>query len=145
MFVVREAVESDHACVFATWLHSYRHNSQFTKRIPDGIYYSKHHSVIENLLKRSKLVIATTEEDTSVILGWSCYESSESIAGLIVPAIIHYVYVKPDFRKAGVATKLLEEVAGPGVMYSHETFMVRGLMMSKLKRPVFNPYAAMTA
>lgn len=145
MFVVREAVESDHACVYATWLNSLKHNSQFAARISNGIYFAQQHAVIERLLKRSRTLVATIEEDPSVILGWCCYEPASDELGIVIPAVIHYVYVKPNFRRSGVASKLLDQVTLAGSMYTHETYPVTSFLKSKTKKMVYNPYAAMSA
>lgn len=145
MFTVRNGRPEDEACVFATWLNSYKHGSPFCRRVPDGIYFAQHHAVIERLLKRSVVRVATIPEDDDVILGWACYEPAIEDGGFTVPAIIHYVYVKPDFRKAGVAQKLLGGVSMVGAMYTHDVFMLHGPLAGKVKRLLFNPYAALAA
>lgn len=145
MFIIREANESDHACIYATWLRSYRHSSSFARNVHEGVFFAQHHAIIEALLAQSRVLIATIEEDTSVILGWCCYEPGESVAGLEVPAVVHYVYVKPSFRKSGVASKLLDGVVIDGAMYTHDTNHLRGYIGTKIRKMVFNPYAAMTA
>lgn len=146
MFVVREAIESDHACIYATWLNSYRHNSSFAARIGNSVYFASQHSVIERLLERGRVLVATIEEDPDVILGWCCYEPhNDEIEGLEIPAVIHYVYVKPNFRKSGVAKSLLDGARLDGAMYTHETNAVASFLRPKMRKMVFNPYAAMSA
>ena len=145
MFKVREAKEADEACVFATWLNSYKHGAHFPRKVPDAVYFAQHHGVIERLLKRSRTVVATIPEDEDVILGWACYEPAMQMDGIAVPAIVHYVYVKPDFRRAGVAARLLSEVDANEAMYTHHTFVVAGPLANKVRKWIFNPYAALSA
>ena len=41
--------------VYATWLHSFKYNSYFCKRIKTSTFFKSHHDVINNLLFDDKL------------------------------------------------------------------------------------------
>jgi GNAT superfamily N-acetyltransferase len=52
--------------------------------------------------------------------------------------VIHYVYVKPAFRRHGVARALLDHIEAP-VIYTHHTYILRDLHRH-VAGSVFNPY-----
>jgi GNAT superfamily N-acetyltransferase len=111
----------------------------------DKTYYSRHHDVIEQLLDKSVVLVATTNEEPDVILGWACYEQGVGNESCGLPPVIHYVYVKPSFRKCGIATKLLDGLDLAGAFYSHETFMLKiEKIQKKLATCQFDPYSSMS-
>jgi len=150
MFSIRAATQADRPLIFATWLRAYRHGSQFPRRIPDAIFFDEHHAVIEELLERSDVRVAVPPGEPEVILGWSVVEVIEpKVDGDPAPVAIHFVYVKPAFRRSGVARALLAHVdrleqAGSPVLYTHETFPLKleGLA-AHVERWAFNPYLAL--
>lgn len=141
MIETRAATQDDHPLVFATWLRSYRHGSQFPRHIDEKTYFASHHTVIEQLLERSEVRVAHPVNDSDVILGWSVVET---IAPLSV--VVHFVYVKPAFRRAGIARQLLTPTVtmAERVQYSHDTFPARVPdVAAHMSRWSFNPYAAL--
>lgn len=150
MFEIRAATQADRPLIFATWLRAYRHGSHFPRRIPDAVFFEEHHSVIEELLERSDVRVAFPSGEPEVILGWSVVEVLEPKAdGEAAPVAVHFVYVKPAFRRAGVARSLLAHVdrleqAGSPVLYSHETFPLKlDRIAAHVDRWTFNPYVAL--
>ncbi len=134
MFNVRNANPDDFPLIFATWLRSYRHGGQFTRRIPERVYFARHHRVIERLLDSCSVRVAASAEDTDVILGWAVLE----------PGCVHFVYVKPAFRRMGLASALLADVNWPATSYSHETFTLRiPEIGERLAQSPFDPYQAL--
>lgn len=151
MFSIRAATQEDRPLIFATWLRAYRHGSHFPRRIPDPLYFAEHHAIAEELLDRSVVRVATPVDDPDVILGWAVFETLEPEASdPTSPVAVHFVYVKPPFRQAGVARALLsptipgvEESSGR-VFYSHETFPLKlDRIAAHVARWSFNPYLAM--
>jgi hypothetical protein len=106
-FKVRPAYLEDVPFIFATWLRSYRHSSTFAKKISNEIYYSRHHLVIDLILKRegSKVLVAHPEEDPDIILGYVVTEVQADGA-----EVVHYTYVKKSFRRMGIAEGLWKEL-----------------------------------
>ena len=99
MIKLRHATPADLDFVYATWLRSYRHASSFARKISNTIYYHWHHRIIENAFARGATIkIAALDDAPAVIIGYIVVEGSTA----------HYVYVKGDFRKMGVAKALLE-------------------------------------
>ena len=148
MIEIRAATQTDRPLIFATWLRSYRHGSLFPRHIPDPTFFEAHHNVAEELLRRSSVRVAHPPGDPEVILGWSCVETLAPKGGGSSPIVVHYVYVKPAFRRAGVARRLLAQVVnveaeGAPVWYSHEAFVLRSAPISAhVARWLFNPYSA---
>lgn len=96
-----------------SWVESYR-NSHYAGMIPMEDYFKAYHSVITKIFGRdgATLLVAFNPLHPSQIFGFCCYET-----GFALP-LIHYVYVKDDFRrlptkddtfKEGIATMLLQE------------------------------------
>lgn len=120
--------------IFATWLKSYQNSSLFAKGIPRETFFAQHHKVIERILERAEVRLAVLPDDPSVVFGWSVTE----------PGCVHYVYVKPDFRRYGIARALLAHVAGEPWRYSHSTYILRDLRENKVipDTVIYDPYEA---
>lgn len=98
---IRAAANEDIGFIFNSWLKSYR-NAQYVNGISNTIYFSSHHKLIEQILIRSNVQIACSQEDPSQIYGYSV---SEKMEGFLV---VHYVYVKHPFRNLGIGNSLLQ-------------------------------------
>ena len=149
MIKIRAATQDDHPLIFATWLRSYRHGAQFPRHIPERIFFAAHHNIIEALLERSSVFVAHPVDDPQVILGWAVIEQLPSEGATPSGLCVHYTYVKPAFRRSGIARQLLDHVAGwqadgHPVTYSHETFTLKLPQLSAVVAGwEFNPYAAL--
>lgn len=126
-FVVVDGIHNAKNLIYATWLRSYQASSPATKTIPREQFFSGHHQVLDRIFSRSPEVrLAVLPEDPEVVLGWLVREKS----------IVHYVYVKPAFRRYGIARALLGEQ--PWDTYTHHTYALRELPIS---HATHNPYA----
>jgi hypothetical protein len=130
---IRPAKPDDLPFIYATWLKSYR-TSQFAQNIESKIYFSWHHKIIESILTRSQVVIAHPTGQPNIIVGYLVTE----------PNVVHYCYVKFQFRKLGVATNLIQHQSiDPNQMqFTHATPDMNWIA---LKYPLltnnYNPYA----
>lgn len=84
-----------------------------------GVAYARHSEgyapVIDKLLKRGTVVIAHNAESPAHIIGWACIEATGN-AG-----VVHYVYVKQNYRRNGFAGAMLVGLEGfKRVLHSHE-------------------------
>lgn len=130
-FAIVHGIRDARPLVFATWLRSFQATSDLGKKLPRDAFFASHHRVIERILARGATVtLAVLPDDTSVVFGWSVTEGN----------VVHYVYVKPDFRKFGLATALLAHVEKP-FTYSHATSALPKLA-HKLHNCTYNPYTA---
>lgn len=90
--------------VYATWLHSFKYNSYFCKRIKTSTFFKSHHDVINNLLERKtiNILVATPSGDREVVFGYLVYERGPIDT-------VHYIYIKKNFRGFKIANKLISE------------------------------------
>lgn len=131
---IRDMIESDISFIFNTWLKSYR-KSRITEGIENPIYFNEHHKVIEDLLKRCDVVVASASDDSSIVYGYMVFEIIEG------QFVIHWAYVKNDFRELGIFNAM-QEVAGRDKeilgCYTHRTFICEKLEQ-KLNL-IYHPY-----
>jgi len=100
---IREANSEDISFIFSSWLKSFK-TSKFAKSIGSNLYYSGHHILIENLLKRSKVLVACNSTDVGQIYGFGVGEMRDNVP------IVHFIYVKHKFRKFKIGTALFEDL-----------------------------------
>lgn len=120
---IRRYKAGDLPLILDSWLNSFR-DGAFVRGIPDNIYYDRHRRVVDDLLKRSFVLVLCSEKNPNVIVGWLCGEKTAERA-----LIIHYVYIKRRFRKQGfgrILVQMLLDLEKPvAVVYTHKTFFVR--------------------
>lgn len=97
-FVLRAAEPTDLAFIASSWRRNY--DSAENTRCPGGIaeYIETQGAVIDQCLRSSNVVVACPPERREQILGWMCWRGGP---------VIHYVYVKPYYRGAGIGARLL--------------------------------------
>ena len=73
------------------------------KLIRDGVdknyFMSSAHSIMTRMLRNCNILIACLPDDPDQIFGYLVYTEN--------PRVLYWIYVKWDFRQAGVATRLL--------------------------------------
>lgn len=133
---IRAASESDKPFIYANWLRHYKNRSYFAKRIRNSVFYKWHHLVLEKILDRSstKILIAHPPEEAELILGFMVYEDQPD------GSVIHFVYIKPQFKRMGIAKKLFASADLKESQYfTHWTFDVDELIQ-KLPNLIYDPY-----
>lgn len=144
---IRPARATDIPLITSSWLKSFRGEESKGRQhynkggygsegIPNRFFYYYHHKILEALIPESVVLVACLETDPDTILGWCCAQVVDTAL------VIHYLYVKYNFRKFGIArrlvTTLLESERPPAVFVTH--------LMPHLKRKVrdlnwlYNPY-----
>lgn len=103
---IRPAVVGDVAFCSATWKQSFWRESPWAKRVRWGVFAPHHSQIIQRLLERSSVLVACDPEREEEILGYIAFE--------LPPKILHWSYVKPSFRRAGVFSALLAATGLPG-------------------------------
>lgn len=110
--VLREMGPADRNYVMSSWLRSY------ASKCRDSREYAQHSdfcddyaSVVRGLLARSKVFVAGLADAPDVIAGWAAWEGE----------VLHYVVTKPNFRRLGVATWLLQDFRELPVVFTHRT------------------------
>lgn len=102
-FVLRDARESDDACISKTWLESFA-ESHDAGPVPMHLYRAAYRPALDWLRARhgSRTIVACSTEDDNLIMGWVCGGPTPR-HGLA----LHYVFVKSWYRKHGIATALI--------------------------------------
>jgi hypothetical protein len=112
---IRPATEGDVAFVSSTWKQSFWRESTWANRIRWTVFEPGHAKIVQRLLARSMVLVACDPEVETEDVGYIVFE----------PGAIHYAYVKPPFRRAGVLRSLLAETGLPkdlaGVAITHGT------------------------
>lgn len=99
----------------------------FFSSIDQDTFMKFYHLHLEHIFSRPNVTIgiACLVEDPDVILGFSVFE----------PEILHFVFVKPDWRKIGLATDLV-----PKSIKSVTGFTRVGEIIRRRKGLMFNPW-----
>lgn len=134
---IRTYNENDLNFILSKWLKNYKFSSRFTKKIKSDIYYKWHHLIIDNIMARPSctILIANPVDEPDVNLGFICFEDINA------EKIIHYAFVKPEFRNFGVGKKLyLTAMANkPFGYFTHWTYPIDTLEL-KLPNLTYDPY-----
>lgn len=140
-FILRGAKPTDLPFIYRSILMGTYHGNKYGKggkvdprspvdyfsSIPQDVFMSGFHAYLDTLFARPVvIVIAALQSDPDVILGFSCYE----------PGVLHFVFVKPQWRKIGIATQLV-----PDGITTVTGFTRVGDIIRRKKGLVFNPWA----
>jgi GNAT superfamily N-acetyltransferase len=115
-WLLRAPKSSDLNFIYSTWLNNYRSDSEIGKSIKKSIYFAEYYGVLDAIFecKQTKVLIACLPEETNVILGF--------LVG--ADKILHYIFVKEDFRRNGIGRSLFENCfpeGGGAVEFTHRT------------------------
>jgi GNAT superfamily N-acetyltransferase len=112
--------------VKSSWFESYRKGG-CAPEVAFPTYRTGQNRVMENLLARAPVWVATLEDVPDEVLGWVCYDDKA----------VHYLYVKQAYRKRRIATALLSLARAAGAKeFTHPTRAGKPLA----KGLNFNPY-----
>jgi hypothetical protein len=84
--------ERSFAC--ATWVRGYM-SSPTTKRVPQELYFEGQSRLVTRILSRATVLVAESA-DHPVLFGWIAGERDD------IGPVVHYVYVKNDYRAPGM-------------------------------------------
>lgn len=120
MFVIREYKPEDAAFVISSYLKSQRYIHP-NQEMRDTIYYQTFKPIAEDMVKNSKILLATNPEDEWQIFGWLSYDQK--------PIVLNYIYVKHPYRGAKIATQLYKQVnpANVPMIATHSGLYIEGL------------------
>jgi hypothetical protein len=96
---IRPGVKADEAMIYSSWLKGLRYGNSWFEQIEQESYFETYHRVINQILHKPdvQVRVACLKEDEDVILGYSVSE----------PQLLHWVFVKPDWRRIGLARDLV--------------------------------------
>jgi hypothetical protein len=115
--------------VFASWINSFADYRDL--RIAKAVYCQEHHNGIVGVFSdpNSRVLMAVEPSDDNQIFGWL------ASSNLPVGSFLHYVFVKPLYRRLGVAAGLLQ-ANGLFDAYTHHTPCAPWVV----GKAVFDPY-----
>lgn len=131
-FHLRHAEDDDFNFVRKHWIHEYassRHGRAWIDLVGRDNFFREHVELRESALARGAITIAYREKVPTSICGFAVTEEGT----------VHFVYVKPIWRKLGAAKLLLGPFLGERVTYTHTTDLVQSLPVPSTW--TFNPYA----
>lgn len=129
---IRPPTEADLPYIYSSWIKCWSNVPEMVRaecgscgasiQRPDrGWVAAATHSVITRLLRNCACLVACDPSDRDQVFGY--------VVGDPKDRVLHFVYVKYPFRKAGVGTRLMQQMFGPleGLSYTHKTPAVRHL------------------
>lgn len=105
-FVLREMTDLDKSFIYNSFLISYKAHSM-SKYISNFIYFEQQAKIITELFKISTTLIACFPEAPDEIMGYIIYEYLKSTP------IVHWCYIKKNFRHNGMFRTFLETITNP--------------------------------
>lgn len=119
----RAAEQGDIGFILNSWMKSHR---TWVGRMNNEAYFSGQQALIAALSEISQIVICcdATPKMRTFVLGYVCGEMDVATDTLI----LHYIYVKKGYRRAGIARDLLTAIGrGPRtkIIATHWTCLVR--------------------
>jgi len=131
---IRPATPDDASLVFATWLNAFKYGGSWAENVPDAIYFSHHHALIEAILLRptARCLLLCKGDEPGFVYGWVVFE---------IPNVVHFCYVKKSFRGLGFGKRLIEATGiqpTSAIQFTHPTR--KGLSWAKKLGAVLNPY-----
>lgn len=107
-FQLRPLTEADLPFVLDCWVKSYQRSHH--ARACGKQYHTIQDAIAKRHIANSAVLVCCLDEDPETIVGWA-------VTG---PGVVHYVYVKMNWRRRGVASKLLAPYLGQeGVAHTH--------------------------
>lgn len=110
MFAIRGYLPGDYNFVVAGW-HASNRYAPPSQGISHNVY-EEDRARIAALIERSDVMVATTPDNGDALFGFACYQTGGTV-------LIHYVYVKRDARRLGIARALLSHLSQERATYSH--------------------------
>lgn len=132
----RDMQEEDINFIYSTWLKSYR-QSDYCKTLSNDVFFLNHKEIISVILNNSntKVTIICDKEDPDQIYGYIVAEIVKS------QTILHFIYVKYNFRKFGIMKHYLQEFNYLNNSVNFITHLPRHYPELKKKYGLeFNPY-----
>ena len=143
MIQKRQFKESDRDYVVRSTLYSFLNGSEEAKRIHKDSYMRAHNKTINGLLDNCECVIMCDSEDSDLIYGFAIYEKLKDYD------VLHYIYVRKDFRTKGVAHKMLDHMksSNDSLAMSHLTDDFKPAKLKKYwpGKIIYDPYIRASA
>lgn len=114
--------------IIGPFLNSLRYGNDLFKLIDKESYYLNYARYVEHLLQRPKAIVKLSVLSDDTTLGWSLVEDKT----------VHYVWVKKELRRQGIAKSLLPKEF---TTISHITNKGINIWINKFPHVRFDPFA----
>lgn len=106
---IRPFKTADFPFVVSSWLKSYKMMSYFARKVPHRIFFGHHKRVIAAILDSPmvKVYVAVSPDDDDQIIGYLVASAVRSPHEDRQCVVIQYLFVKREFQRLGIATKLI--------------------------------------
>lgn len=109
-------------------MNSLRYGNDLFKLMDKDSYYEAYSRYIDSILHKPTSTIRIAALDDETVLGWSLSEDK----------IVHYVWVKKEVRRQGIARSLLPKEFDT---ITHITNVGMNIWVNKFPQVRFNPFA----
>ncbi len=99
---IRHAIDTDLPLVRKSFFDSFAHSSLASTLTP-STYMREWWPIIDRLVARSTILIAHAPDSPDIVRGWLMFEPTTT------DTLVHFCYVKFDWRNMGIAKALFEE------------------------------------
>lgn len=124
IFIIRNVRVEDLNFIYDTWLNGLYFGNETFRLMREHIFKNFYQKVLDILIPNTVIKVCALKEDIDTIIGYVVYRNTA----------LDWVFVKPMWRKFGIAKKLIPEKIKT---YSHITKMVKGF---RPKEWEFNPF-----
>lgn len=93
---LRPAEASDTNFIYSTYLRGLYYGSAYLGLIDKEAFFANYEARLAYILSKASVVVACDTQEPDLILGYA----------ISSPDALHYVYVKPPWRRQGLASKL---------------------------------------
>ena len=101
---VRAAENHELNFVMHSWLRSLRSFEPFYRQMTNEIFYSEHGKKIDNAINRGYCLVVCPRDHPAIIAGYIVWQNKGD------NTLCHYIYIKNEYRKMGIASLLLETI-----------------------------------
>ncbi len=146
--IARRQHERDAPFIMDGWLRSYE-NAKAVSGIPRETYFHWHQVTIQGLWfdPTAAWIVACDPDRPGQCFGFIVGQRAETLAGSV--PVLHYCYVKPQYRRLGLASRLLatfdqrtplEDGKMPPMVVTHNTDHLRRWFRAIDQVALYNPY-----
>jgi len=131
---IRDKVPSDEDFIFDSWLNNYQATSYFAKRMKKQTFMKFHPLIANAIMLRPTTVCKIAGDEDFTIYGYIIAEPFPDAP------VVHYLYVRPEYQRLGIARKLFEALGITGSFEVSHWTPVLNEISTKHRIFDFNPY-----
>jgi len=142
MIKKRDLQKNDREYITRSVLMSFLAGSAEIKKINKDSYLRSHNETVNGLIDNCEVIIMCDNDETGLIYGFALFQNLEDLD------ILHYIYVRRDFRGRGICAQMLEHIssADKTCTISHLTDDFKPAKLKKYwSKVIYDPYARLIA